>query len=479
MVKIHIKAQDTSKIAHKKKRRFGSRRRVIGKKELKHIKAKCFRNEEIHKFMDESDPLPALLSTSGVYQKARQEALDEEIGLENFPGNVLESLHAIQHFTSDIHFLSTSPFQIMFWTKSQVKLWNEAVDLPDSVVSIDASGSFVKAIKLDYNNESPAIFLYVKVIRFGGKIYPVSQMISAAHDTNSICDWLLLDIDSKKRVEKSIVVDCSLALLNAISLAYNECSYKNYLDTCFQILTNGDYSCLPNCLIKRDRAHLIKNVSSWKCFDEKDWRVKDFYTRCIAYSLNIEDFQLLENVLTAMFIICQSTHCDDTSESFKRKKWLMEKMKTFNYDDIYENELNSKNDYRTQIIDMEKDEESANSITHYLYKVFNDCNLEFSSSNNADFLKPNYLECPGLADNLIILYSQFPSWTNCMNKFYDIAKDVATSCGSECFFRILRREFKMDHPITANRFVLRYLRHIEGEIKFGKGVIKNKKKTLI
>lgn len=80
-------------------------------------------------------------------------------------------------------------------------------------------------------------------------------------------------------------MDCSSALLNAASLAFNGLYYSAYLEVCFDILMGDSKKRLPNCLIKRDRAHLLKNIAKLKVFGDDNWIKKDFYLFSIGYLL--------------------------------------------------------------------------------------------------------------------------------------------------------------------------------------------------
>lgn len=97
--------------------------------------------------MEESDIIPADLNNTIVYRQARQEAIDSGLQLNKFPGKPLESLLMILQESEIVHIFSTCPFILIFFTKSQIKLWNEAYSLPNLETSLDASGSFVRKVQ--------------------------------------------------------------------------------------------------------------------------------------------------------------------------------------------------------------------------------------------------------------------------------------------------------------------------------------------
>lgn len=110
-----------------------------------------------------------------------------------------------------------------------------------------------------------------------------------------------------------------------------------------------------------------------------------------------------------------------------------------------------------------------------MHDINKKCQLKCTNHNKDGFPTPNNLECPDLVDNIISLFIQFPAWTNVLNCYYETAKTVSTSTGSEVFFRILRCEFDLSRPISINRFVLRYTYIMDGEIKIGRAMLKTLK----
>lgn len=120
----------------------------------------------------------------------------------------------------------------------------------------------VKLVDIFDDNKSSDIFLYNIVTHLDDKIYTIFQCCSSKYDTNAIFAWLYFWLLKGACRPREVCVDCSYALLDAVYLAFNGCYYKEYLMRCFNIVHDP----LPYCLIKRDRAHLIKAASEWICF---------------------------------------------------------------------------------------------------------------------------------------------------------------------------------------------------------------------
>lgn len=93
---------------------------------------------------------------------------------------------------------------------------------------------------------------------------PIGHMISEKHDTESIRQWLMrwkLDLGSQVH---EFVSDQSLALMAAAVMAFTQFkSLQRYIEECIKIL-NGMAFELPQCFIRNDVAHFMKNISTWK-----------------------------------------------------------------------------------------------------------------------------------------------------------------------------------------------------------------------
>lgn len=115
-------------------------------------------------------------------------------------------------------------------------------------------------------------------------------MLTDSHNVSTITLFLETLLKKGAPIPKSIVSDCSLALLNAISLSFNNCSYNTYINNCFKFLFRDSTKKLPTCLIKRDRNHLIKNVPQWNCFRQKRLDYKRFLYKSDSFFIRSNRF---------------------------------------------------------------------------------------------------------------------------------------------------------------------------------------------
>lgn len=362
-VELLVKTYDTRKLKHKSKRHASGKARKKAKENCEFKSAKMLQAEQIKKYQSKTPsnmnrstgPCPLVWSLP-VNQKIIQESIYEKLQLANYPGSPLESMEMIAESNPAIRSFGLEPFQVIYWTDDQMKLWREISECKDVHISIDASGGFVKPIELFDGTFTPVIFLYVIVARFLKRVTPLFQMISAAHHTRAIREFINKPLAAGAPIPTVIFSDCSSALLNSISLACCGYSFQTYLSTCFKILNGDKTLALPPTLIKRDRNHLMKNVTSWKCFKNVDWQIKDFYCRTISFCLEVKSKDTLEYIMESLLLICQSACAGPGTECFTRINEIDNYIKTF--------------EEKTEKKKMKLKKEKTTMNNHQMLKIF-------------------------------------------------------------------------------------------------------------
>lgn len=158
---------------------------------------------------------------------------------------------------------------------------------------------------------SSSIFLYILVISEGFQT-PVYSMLSEAQNANAINFWLNEWIRLGGMTPNEFVCDMSLALLNTAVRAFaKEWTIRDYVDHLF-ILTNdlesGSPSNLkiPNCFIRIDIAHLMKNVASHKTLENKPIKARDFFIRCVGILVKMETIAEAKDHIKGVLIVANS-----------------------------------------------------------------------------------------------------------------------------------------------------------------------------
>jgi len=179
------------------------------------------------------DVEPAHLYNENVLRKAKQLENDRVLGLNNISDPILAvvELKYKAEFAGFIRDIGIDKLFIMYWSDEQVFLYKKFIKQQNKIgtLSIDATGSLIKRIKRP-DGSSHTIFLYQIVAPFNGKILAVCQIISEKHDTNLLSFWLREWLRTPIPCPSEIITDYSLALVNAISLAFNDVNLSTYIN---------------------------------------------------------------------------------------------------------------------------------------------------------------------------------------------------------------------------------------------------------
>lgn len=475
-IAIDIITSDTSSIPHSSKRQCKGVTRSLAKSKLFHKKGAAYREDEATRLMIYGDLEPPILPNALTCRKMRQEAHKEKCGFNNHDDIVKCVLTLISRGEKSIRDFSISLFHLLYWTNEQITYWNQLTShRKKNCISIDASGRFVQTVS-SYGIESSNIFLYVIVTNFEGKVIPLAQMLSAKHHSLFIKKWLQQWLESGATPPTEIVTDNSAALQNAVCMAFNKLNYHAYLSYCLQLLLRHHCELLP-CFIRMDIAHLIKAVTRWKCFQDKQPIVKDFFTKCVGYMSNISEIQLFEECLTAVLIISNSQYENELLSQYKQ--WLLLKLENYDFSSFEEYKIIQKEDYYLQesLIKDRFDYENPDynlvdnipqNISTYIDNIYNKALFMIPLEG-----EPNTYYCPDFSKNMKNLSKQFVVWTNVMRRYYGSADEVATSADSENYFGYLRNVREFTNPLYVIQFLERHLNSINGKIKLSAAFLKN------
>jgi len=124
------------------------------------------------------DNIPPILYDATVLRKAKQAELDKRLQLHNT--DPVQNLHMAKctRFMRTIHNIGLNPFYCMYWSLEQQLMYKKAhkQDI-NCFLTIDATGSIGKKLRLPNKEKSPHLFLYecMYVSEFGN--FPAFQMV--------------------------------------------------------------------------------------------------------------------------------------------------------------------------------------------------------------------------------------------------------------------------------------------------------------
>nr|P16320.2 RecName: Full=120.7 kDa protein in NOF-FB transposable element [Drosophila melanogaster] len=470
-IMISVSVPDTRGIPHNKKRRCtGSRRLEIGN-ELILKKAALWRKEATDN-MNDDDPEPSYIPNLPTLRKLREEATNRHLGITK-DRDPVSSLYLKKYegeLAGCILDIGLDEFFCIYCTGTQVKTYASRIKTIRKI-SIDATGSVVLPIQKP-NGDSSYVFLYQIVMEGDDSIFPVFQMLSAKHDTASIQFWLSRFISKSGHFPLEVVSDFSLALLNGISLSFNECRIATYIKKCFHSLLMEERTDLPPCYIRLDIAHLIKMICRKNVFKSKLPNLKDFYTRCIGLATTCETKDSFAELIKSVLIVAlsQSSGEDEKGDilsSYRNEKYLLARIATF-----------TAPDHKETIEDNcipEDQEEIDEDVTDFISNIKIAAEEEALNCNSVN-CRPNPYFLPELMPPLIKLCKYFVLWTNVMKEKFCSKYDVGSSALVEAYFKDLKNtDMSIFHrPVRADKFVVQHIRCIEAVCKLERAAMKRK-----
>lgn len=315
------------------------RKRVAEELALKNICPELYRAENADKLMREGDLEPAHLYSLSVLRNAKYEYKSAaHIDRDPFISLAWMQLESSKQV---IHSLQYNPFKLYYWSNHQISVYNNYARKEDSCLSIDASGGFRRLIHFD-KSFSKVIYLYILVVHTRISQYSVAQMLTEAHHTNSITDFLKEFIRTGASPPKETICDMSSALLTGIIQAFvrSTWSVNNYADACLK------EDNLP-CYVRIDVAH-FKNLYV-KFLKDVRPRLSKLYKKMLHLVIVSRNVEEVKEAIYRFYVVCLSETEGTNDDGSKTVcETVKEQLKTIliegegeseHCDEIMENEL--------------------------------------------------------------------------------------------------------------------------------------------
>ena len=132
------------------------------------------------------------------------------------------------------------------------------------VVHLDATGNVVQQMG------EKRTFYYAMVYRseLSSEVVQIFELLSSKHNVSSLSSYLrdfrndICEYLGQKSPIKTIVVDFSFALMNAVSLAFNDCNLAMYLDFVYDCTVGGQKTKHEFVYIASCYVHVMKFMTS-------------------------------------------------------------------------------------------------------------------------------------------------------------------------------------------------------------------------
>lgn len=387
----------------------------------------------------------------------------------------------LPQYDSSIKEICCDPFRLIFWSKEQLFSFCQLKKRQRVVLSFDATGGLVSRASImqdvkqffETTPEVPHIFLYLLCMKNDiGTSVPVGQMLSAAQDSVTI-SYFLNKWTNEFCIPDEIIVDDSKALHKAILLSCTRFRKMiDYLNLCFSIL-DGKNEQLPECYIRLDIPHFIRNLNNDSVFDKVDKRLKHFYLSIFGALIQCEDYLAVKDIVKNTLILANYPifgNCDDidlpSAEALKKINAVIQTHDV----NFVKNEDSS--------VKFNSSEQIENISISWFDEILNDINssLEACGLNaklQTSFSDTNWYYFPDINKFLRSHLERLPLWSPVMRKYFNSTRLTGISTDIESRFNVLKNYvFKnMQLPVRADVFVKKCLDEVNGVAKLNRLMI--------
>ncbi|KAL5237076.1 hypothetical protein ACI65C_004486 [Semiaphis heraclei] len=201
-----------------------------------------------------------------------------------------------------------------------------------TTIHVDSTGSVVRPPQ---NSTKLTIYYYACVVCIGKieTVCPITDMVSATHDRETVTEWLkgLKDLIIAKDPSiwppfKNVVTDFSWAFMHGISKAWNgKETIFEYLDMCHRILTGRETLSSCTVVITSCTNHYVKNILNHvKRYYPDDEKTAFYIARCVGLVFEMKNYEEIKHwfkLLTTMILSDKSTEMCKTA-TMEMKSYL-------------------------------------------------------------------------------------------------------------------------------------------------------------
>lgn len=396
-----------------------------------------------------------------------------------------DQLHSVQHRVPGaevfIQHVSSNDFYVHSFSAFQIKILQQLLASGQPItIHCDATGSIIKAP----DGVIKRIYYYVLSVALPildekrKVLFPLLEMISAAHDSFTISTWLGKFKDEFIRQVGSwtapdhFVTDFSFAILNAASSAFNNEDLIDQVNRTYDEFLNPHTDAETTDATddaqkkKKTAEHICCNHFSKTSAQDVDIHfppsvssttVRSFLKETLAMMFNMSELELLSTVYINLSIILNSKYL--TGEVTAAINSITSMVKTLKV--IEEIPVESENEENFEILQFDEPENDAIYRKSKFYKMFKRLTITPNYDNTTQ--KLNNFYCPVYCDLLLSKYiAILPLWT-CLT-----CPERKSNSNSESLFNIIKTEVRENAatigrvPLRSSRF-LRFTRKLINE----------------
>lgn len=450
-----------SGVHNKKRRIFGDERRTLASK-AKFQTSVNVRNEIIEDEYAPEDVLnPNMLPTLKKISQMRHEDLKREyLHPDLFEALDIFNASNDTRFRNSLKIISRKPFVVAFWLPIQKELYKMLSKSGRKILSIDATGSIVRAPLKDTDGTYPTIYVYNIVIwKEGFGSIPVGHFISSEHSAFQI-SYCLGKWATDFAAPEEVVVDFSLALISAVVERFTEFKTRSeYINACFRFC-KGESNNLPATFIRIDVAHFVAILHRNKHFKKLDPRSRKFYLNIFGVLINTQDYNVAVYIVTCMMSLASSPFIAENSEIIKMKDFLIKSIKTHDVEQHFEAlKFESKSDPAANDQVCFDDDIKSGSVFE---SIFDNVLIDETGDDNLYF-------APDCRNEMKRILSSLPMWSGIMVKAFGSSNLNASSAFVENSFKEMKHNiFQGKTNLRADYFVQKYCNSLSSSLRYWK-----------
>lgn len=367
-------------------------------------------------------------------------------------------------FTNVISAISVAPFFIFYRTPLQLA-WYLVESRKNRIsISIDATGSLVqpplKSEKIQGTDKLKHVFLYTIMAKTGSKSVPIAQMLSQDQSSDFIT-FFLKKMFRELKAPAEIVCDESKALLKALCTAFT--SYdkvEDYINACINALEKETEP--PNCSIRIDVSHFVKNVT--RKIKDRDFRRRNLFRGVIGFLIKCDNFSTAKEVIKDFFtlIMNESDGVDEYQHllpSEEAKKRLIALCRT--HDENIDYAPTDTEVDESEESDKDDPDLSYNANSTWVKEIVQNVDIRKSD----DYHESIYFCTEKERKMYEKLFSSIVLWSNVTNTLFGSSTTTATSSDSESYFKSLKTGILTKPLYRVDEFLELHLNFINSEIK--------------
>jgi Ulp1 protease family, C-terminal catalytic domain len=241
-----------------------------------------------------------------VFRKARSEVLAKNDLHKDDIVDIMKMMELPDY--SDYVQSVGKPFHAYLWSTKMHKVAQKVCKkgAPHNYLYFDATGSVVKS------QNKKQVYLYGGGFQYGKEIYPAFDFLLSAHKTDDIALPLIsyrrsvLDVTNTWPLFPLVVMDDSMAMRSALSIAWNLMPLNKYIENAYQWMKDGfapkDMVVMQGC-----NSHFAKRVCQGATkFAEKGSTLRKFMAESVIAMCQMKDFDSLMQLYRQLVIIFNS-----------------------------------------------------------------------------------------------------------------------------------------------------------------------------